>query len=584
MVSMAVVLLIFLSLFIQVHSSEVCSMLFSSELDCKCDYLIDEPESWIFHPKTLRCSSTDNGTHIYVQSSFCMSYNETTGISLGDCPYNSCIQRAENQCVGEGAQFVKIPREKLQINDVMCGEINRTGLLCSKCKKGLGPAVFCYGMPCVECLGNVRGWLLYLTVAFTFPMLFFALLVTLQLNVSSCTLDGMVLMCQFVVNKFNWFPEYVVGSEPYYSLQVFVITIYGIWNLDFFRYYIPPFCINENMSALQVVSLEYLVAVYPLLLIAAVYFLIEIHDRDYRALVLLWRPFRRCFTHIPRQWNPKATIIHAFASFLLLSYVKIAAISFTLLRYTGMYNGKFVKINEVFGSLYIDPAIQLFSNQHAPYAALSFFMLSTFTFLPLILLVLYPLRLIQRCLPALHVKASFVREVIRSLQGCYKDGTDDEGTRDLRSFAAAFLFLRMVFAGGMFVIPDIIPDTVTFGLTQLLALAVAFIKPYKNYWSNVWSSLVLVAIGGILFTMRFKYYLIAHVFVNIFLCLPMLYKMLWVFLWFVKCIKCAYKRSTGGHTCTTAVGEESLPYRLLHSDLQHGRCVEEGGAVKTSNL
>ena len=48
---------------------------------------------------------------------------------------------------------------------------------------------------------------------------------------------------------------------------LFLATFYGIWNLDFLRYIIPPFCISRSLTSLQAEALEYVIAVYPLLLI-----------------------------------------------------------------------------------------------------------------------------------------------------------------------------------------------------------------------------------------------------------------------------------------------------------------------------
>ena len=117
------------------------------------------------------------------------------------------------------------------INDVMCDEIDRTGFLCSKCKEGLGPAAFHYGVPCVECLGNTRDWLLYLALAFLPSTLFFLLLIALQIHVSSSTLDSMVLMCQIVVTAVNWSPVGLLsGAKPLHSFQIFFLTVYGFLN------------------------------------------------------------------------------------------------------------------------------------------------------------------------------------------------------------------------------------------------------------------------------------------------------------------------------------------------------------------
>ena len=347
---------------------EECPVLFTpTDLGCKCGFSIEEDSlNFLSAKRHIKCDFSANSTSAaYLYVSFCMSYNEADDtITLGGCPYNSCARRHGSQCTGRGKRRVKIPRDRLQINDVMCSAINRIGLLCSKCAGNLGPAVFHYGMPCVTCLGNVRGWLLYLTSAFTFPTLFFVLLIIFQIHISSCALDNIVLICQILLSQINRTPWIITDVEPFHSLQLLVLTVSGIWNLDFFRYCIPPFCINESMTALQVVSLEYLVAIYPLFLTALTYVLIELHDRDCRVLVLIWRPFHRCLTHFNRQWSPKGDIIHAFASFFLLSYIKIAFISVTLLHNTSMYDESFKQVPKLV--VYADPAIQFFSVQHAP--------------------------------------------------------------------------------------------------------------------------------------------------------------------------------------------------------------------------
>ena len=58
-----------------------------------------------------------------------------------------------------------------------------------------------------------------------------------------------------------------------------VFSFYGVWNLDFFRYVYQPFCLHPNMTTLQMISLDYAIAMYPLLLIFLTYAFVKIHDR-----------------------------------------------------------------------------------------------------------------------------------------------------------------------------------------------------------------------------------------------------------------------------------------------------------------
>ncbi len=106
-----------------------------------------------------------------------------------------------------------------------------------------------------------------------------------------------------------------------------------IHNLYFLRTLMPPVCLN-NISTLQVLTLDYAVAVYPLGLVVLTYMLIQLHARGCMPLVVLWLPFRRC--HV-RSANANTTIIDVFASFLVPSYMKLLSVSTDLLMPTQIY-------------------------------------------------------------------------------------------------------------------------------------------------------------------------------------------------------------------------------------------------------
>ena len=46
-----------------------------------------------------------------------------------------------------------------------------------------------------------------------------------------------------------------------------LLTIYGMFNLDFFHYVLPPFCISSHLRPIHVFSLGYISAFYPFILI-----------------------------------------------------------------------------------------------------------------------------------------------------------------------------------------------------------------------------------------------------------------------------------------------------------------------------
>ena len=86
-------------------------------------------------------------------------------------------------------------------------------------------------------------------------------------------------------------------------------------------------------------------------------------------------------------WDSRASIINAFATFLLLSYSKILFVSFTLLYV--VYNHYLdVKIPKCF--LYYDQTVDCDSYEYTIFATLAICVLIVFIISPVLLLSLYP--------------------------------------------------------------------------------------------------------------------------------------------------------------------------------------------------
>ena len=255
----------------------------------------------------------------------------------------------------------------------------------------------------------------------------------------------------------------------------------GLLNLDFFRCIIPPFCISDTLTNLHVLTMEYLVALFPLFLTALTYILIQ-HARDCRVLVYLWRPFSICFAHLVRryQWNPAESLVHVFVAFLVLSYSKFLYVSFNLLRYTQVYNSTGALVAP--RALYYDASVVFFSREHLPLAFLAIFLILTFIILPLLVVVLYPTRVFQKCLNCCRIRCHAVHAFADAFNGCYKDGTN--GTWDYRYFAGFYLLLRMLY---LFYNQFVISNLITICVTVAILLFV-FCRPYKKTLFNILDS------------------------------------------------------------------------------------------------
>ena len=103
-----------------------------------------------------------------------------------------------------------------------------------------------------------------------------------------------IWMSVSIVSFLNTQPGVVTllaSTSPFTIILWVFFTVSGIWNLDFFCYLIPPFCVSDQINPLHVITLEYVVAFYPLLLTVIVYICVQLHARGCWVIVCLCRVF-----------------------------------------------------------------------------------------------------------------------------------------------------------------------------------------------------------------------------------------------------------------------------------------------------
>ena len=129
-------------------------------------------------------------------------------------------------------------------------------------------------------------------------------------------------------------------TDPYHIsyLTQFIIQFFiAILNLDVFRSWYGYICIYPDLNYQQVLLLEYAIGIYPLFLILLTFFLVKLHD-NFAIVVWFWRPFHRGLVSFRRQWNTQSYLVHALATFIVLSYVKILNTSFEFLIPSQLYD------------------------------------------------------------------------------------------------------------------------------------------------------------------------------------------------------------------------------------------------------
>ena len=369
----------------------------------------------------------------------CVTYDEIEAKTFaGLCLYN-CERPVFNKVLEN--VYHGLPENISRLNHYMCGRFNRDGVLCGECIKGFSPFVLSYNLSCVNCPNSHLNWLKFIVVGFIPLTVFYFVMILLNIKVTSSHMHGYVLFSQVVSA-----PAFVrtllnIEGVPFVSKLVkFVEPFFSSWNLDFFRSTIlPDICLNTD--TLQAFTLDYCVAVYPLILIIASYLLIELHDRNVWLVVFIWKPFCFFFKLFQHNWDVRTSIVDSFATFFLLSYVKVLSVSTDLLIYTPVIE---LPSRKVQYRLYYSSNIKLFHRYHKPFAVLAVSFITFFIMVPTLILVLYPFRFFQKCLFYYQTRWHFLPAFVDSFQGYYKDGTEAR-TSDFRWFSAYGLFLRIIF-------------------------------------------------------------------------------------------------------------------------------------------
>ena len=432
----------------------------------------------------VECSTKRNKTKLGVGR--CMTFNNSTNITnLGWCPYNTKLWDIP---VLSRHHYTTVKQNINDLNDAMCGGLNRTGLLCSQCQDGLGPAVLSYKRECLVCLDSRYGWLLYISLTMLPTTLLCIVIVIFRLDATSVSMNIFISFCQLFISGVNFYSspslQHITNlsfTEPknfkYFAIGIF--TFYGLWNLDFFRYLVPPFCISNKMSTMQVIALDYTVALYPLILTALVYYFIEFHDKGYRVFVWMWRPFRRFFIGFRKTWNLKGSVVNAFATFLLLSFSKLITVSRDLLYYTDPFSICDQELQRGYLAYY-DTSMKYFGSRHLAFAIPAILVSIVFILFPTLLLCFYQNRYFQKCLSCLRMQLTLLHELTKITQSCYKDGT--AGTHDYRWFAGVHRSFRI------FILLIIgVPSFSLCLIVTLIVLSTLIIiyRPFKNEAHNI---------------------------------------------------------------------------------------------------
>ena len=477
----------------------------------------------------VKCLS--NGT-VLLLSGYCLTYDEISDSDvLSSCPYTHYLRE---HSIHDPFHFV--------LNSSLCDLMNRKGLLCSSCYEGYGIPVQMGDWVCLRCNTSHTGtWFEYVICKTTLTSVFFFIIITLGFSATYGHMIGFIVFAHVYDGLGDHaLPSYEQSlisetglKNPVSStFTKIVYFLYNIWNLGFIDSFHPYDCLGQNIGELQMISVGFLPALLPLGLVSIVYIGIVLHSLDFPPVVYCWKPFNITFLKIRRLFQPRASVISTFATFLLLGYNRIIQLSMKLLKPSPLSNmyGEDIRI-----VAHYEASLGYFKGKHIVFGitALIFLALTTVLVLFLLCFQCKPIRncrIVSKC-NSLHILADV-------FQGCYKDGTG--GTRDYRWVAGGYLLFRIFVAALNSSVGRSFYCYMMALTCSALSLLIALLQPYKMFIFTVVDCLMfallallhsLMVMQLLFFTLKGEVNYLLMVGYEVLPTLPLLYLLAYAMYW-----------------------------------------------------
>ena len=337
-----------------------------------------------------------------------------------------------------------------ELQDLVCGESSRKGLLCGDCIEGKGIAVNFNGirLVCVSCKEGLStvGIVVWILSEWVPMLIFMFVLMHFNIDLVSGKFNSFLLFSQLLA--FSTIRADVELGPVHNAFVKIYRFLYGMWNLDFFGVLLPPYCLtpHAHLTLLQTLFLHFSIGLLPL----TVAITLVVLERSAEKWICCHR-VDQCLRRM-RRWKAKysdgMSYNRALPAFIILGFTRILVSSFYIFvnqTITGEDGERKVVV-------WWQGSVPYGSIQHIVYFIPAIIILLVFVFLPSFLL-LTPIgpqlfgRLIiavpsSRKLQSMQTYCSnvytdrWVYHFVNVFQGCYKE--------HFRSFSSLYLFHRIV--------------------------------------------------------------------------------------------------------------------------------------------
>ena len=467
---------------------------------CKCSVYTNNSYHGI-----SQCDEQENELVASLRPQIWAGYeNDSDGdevLLTGDCPDGYCFVNDS-----ESRLLITLPSDSSaeSLNSLLCEQRKRTGRLCGMCMEGHYIYINSLTYDCGKCDGTLSkyGALFIILLKFIPMTVFLCIIMFFNFSLVSGPLNAFILFGQILSAADLYAGGAIEPDHAGNGLKNFLIKsyqfLYGIWNLNFFETLTDHFCTFKYRSALPMLVLEYISAIYPLILFLLFFSILpwvlsKLSTSRIYFVQNCTLTLERICIRFRRGWSVKNSIIHGLITFLVLSYVKFTSVTWHILAYGIVYGPGGENSHISVRVAWVDGTEPYFGEVHGKYAAVACVVLVFFVLLAPLFLLLYPYlpkllnklkldenRIIQRLLlrPLGHAIPFF--DVI---QGCFKD--------EYRFFAA-FYFAYRVIAWAIFSFSTTVQIHYLWqlGFYTIILLIHSFCQPYKKRWHNMVDSLI----------------------------------------------------------------------------------------------
>ena len=402
---------------------------------------------------------------------------------LSFCPFGRCLESKR--------AYIVLPNNTNRsiLDSLFCGDY-RTGVFCSKCKSNYSTNYHSRTFTCSPSPNRCQlGWLYYILSELVPVTVFFVIVISFDLRLSSGSINGFLLFMQLSDSlqiQGNGFIKFPYPAKK--ALEVYFLII-GVFNMNFFEVEELSYCLWDTATTVDLLAFKYVTVTYALGLVVAMILVLKYCNLKH------FKVIQRCLSKKAMPVSVSNTIIHGLSGFLIICYSEVTKISLLLLTSVRLYTfgneSKLVVSSRVAAS---DGDLLFFQGKHLVYALPALLVLGVLGLAPPVLLFIYPL--CYKLLGLLRISESrFIKVlyIMIPLEKCkpFFDSFQSGFKDDCRFFAGLYFLYRLITLASFTLVNQ---SRYFYGLVALQFLVMlalhAIFQPLKQRMYNVVDALL----------------------------------------------------------------------------------------------